>query len=665
MKKCLMIVLSLLCGTLFGQNYIITAVNNPADGGLMEGLIPLQIIGGIDFESGDLASYAFDNTGSDYPWVIGSNHVHAGSYSMNSTNHGVHNTESFIEMTVNFETDGFVEFFSKISSQRNRDYGRFFIDGTQVLEETGNIGIWESHFFEVSGGTHTFRWLYHKDGSGNLGEDRYFVDDIVFGLCNYAFGQTCTLTATSNEGYTFVDWTENGEIVSTEATIIFTVTRDRSLMANYRCSNSHAALGTLAGVFSVGAEEQIRFSQGNLQYIGNATTPYWKFAEHQWDCLDGDMQAGDSPLVNRDRFGWGTSGYDHGAVCYQPWSNSSYYYDYYAYGQFDYDLCDQTGMADWGYNPILNGGNIAHSWRTLEITEWVYLLYTRVTNSGVRFAKANVNNVNGVVLLPDDWEESNYPLNNTNKGNANYNTNMISSMQWNALELQGAVFLPVEGNAGSYWSASYENANEACRVEIGNGSLYPNEVDLRPSRHAVRLVRSAQDASCTIHLENGWAWFSAFVEYDENTLDHLKEQISAANPAAAIIKAQNKYVQYANGQWFGNLTTLDNTNMYMVQLDQPLDVTLTGFLVNPEAYPITLQVGWQWIGFLSPTTMSIEEALSNLTPNEGDVIKGQNGFATYTGNEWTGSLKNLLPGKGYMYQNNGTTPITFTYPSVP
>ena len=62
--------------------------------------------------------------------------------------------------------------------------------------------------------------------------------------------------------------------------------------------------------------------------------------------------------------------------------------------------------------------------------------------------------------------------------------------------------------------------------------------------------------------------------------------------------------------------------------------------------------------------MSLENALSNLTPNEGDVIKGQNGFATYSGTAWTGSLKILEPGRGYMYQNNGDEALILIYPTA-
>ncbi len=49
----------------------------------------------------------------------------------------------------------------------------------------------------------------------------------------YYEGATCTVTASANEGYRFVNWTENGTAVSTEATYSFTVDGDRELVANF------------------------------------------------------------------------------------------------------------------------------------------------------------------------------------------------------------------------------------------------------------------------------------------------------------------------------------------------------------------------------------------------------------------------------------------------
>ena len=44
--------------------------------------------------------------------------------------------------------------------------------------------------------------------------------------------------------------------------------------------------GRLGGLFSVGADKQVYFSQGNLQYC--ATTAVWRFAEHQYDFVGDD-----------------------------------------------------------------------------------------------------------------------------------------------------------------------------------------------------------------------------------------------------------------------------------------------------------------------------------------------------------------------------------------
>jgi gingipain R len=74
--------------------------------------------------------------------------------------------------------------------------------------------------------------------------DQWFlcVDDITIvegedpstGSGNFNYGETCTVTATPDEGYHFVNWTENGTEVSSEASYSFTVTGDRDLVANFQ-----------------------------------------------------------------------------------------------------------------------------------------------------------------------------------------------------------------------------------------------------------------------------------------------------------------------------------------------------------------------------------------------------------------------------------------------
>ncbi len=69
-----------------------------------------------------------------------------------------------------------------------------------------------------------------------------------------AIGATCTLVATANPGYTFLNWTENDEVVSTDATYSFTVTVARDLVANFQVSEQYTIWATcnpgLAGAVS-------------------------------------------------------------------------------------------------------------------------------------------------------------------------------------------------------------------------------------------------------------------------------------------------------------------------------------------------------------------------------------------------------------------------------
>ena len=324
----------------------------------------------------------------------------------------------------------------------------------------------------------------------------------------FAEGEICTLTATANEGYAFVNWTEtigddNSKVVSTSATYTFRVQDNRTLVANFEVVP--IPTGAINGKFTVNANGgKVYFSQGNLQYIGSATPAYWRFAENQWDYLGNNGQGSGNQTVDRDLFGWGTSGYNHGATCYQPWSTSTTSSDYYAYGNYEYNLNDSTGQADWGYNAISNGGNTENSgWRTLTHEEWTYLFKTRNTTRGIRYAKAKLNDINGVILLPDDWSSSYYALSNTNQAGASFSNNVITAAQWATLEQHGAVFLPAAGDRigtsvnnvgsdGNYWSASCNNSGSAWNVNFYEVTLYTNFNYYRYIGQSVRLVRPVQ-----------------------------------------------------------------------------------------------------------------------------------------------------------------------------
>lgn len=55
----------------------------------------------------------------------------------------------------------------------------------------------------------------------------------ISGTGIYTQGQTCTLIVSANSAFVFLNWTENGDVVSTDANYSFTVNGNRTLIANF------------------------------------------------------------------------------------------------------------------------------------------------------------------------------------------------------------------------------------------------------------------------------------------------------------------------------------------------------------------------------------------------------------------------------------------------
>ena len=225
--------------------------------------------------------------------------------------------------------------------------------------------------------------------------------------------------------------------------------RNVMLSAKVKMDSSSANVSS-NGTFSVSATQTVYFSQGNLQFLANATgasePPYtreWRFADFQWENLSyGTSASRFSESSNQwiDLFSYGTSGYDNGQAAYEPWSTNSYN-DY--PNDFPFLKANLTGNADWGYNAISNGGNTENSgWRTLSAAEWDYLLNQRPGN---RYVPANIDTQGGhpgYILLPDNWDTSLYDLNNYNVLKANKQDNTISITSWYSIfSPNGAVFI--------------------------------------------------------------------------------------------------------------------------------------------------------------------------------------------------------------------------------
>ena len=260
------------------------------------------------------------------------------------------------------------------------------------------------------------------------------------------------------------------------ALTVMTLTVGCKKLPEFTSNNGGGNTPSTTGGFSVSDSKQVYFAPGNLQY--QSSTNHWRFAENPWDIM-GESNTGIAVGYDGwiDLFGWGTGK--------EP-TNSSQNND------------DYSHYTDWGDNTIINGEN--HDWRTLSLSEWHYLINTRNTTSGIRFAKATMNDVCGVIFVPDNWSASYYDLNRANDPNVNFSINDIDRKAWvEIFEPYGAIFMPVTGcrmgvqyfdQGGVYWSSTSADDAQAYFFAFGDDSLGAEEkyISERFYGYAVRLA---------------------------------------------------------------------------------------------------------------------------------------------------------------------------------
>ena len=276
--------------------------------------------------------------------------------------------------------------------------------------------------------------------------------------------------------------------------------------AGTQASAQTAPANAINGKFSVAADKQVYFSQGNLQYTQSTAT--WAFAEHQYDMIgtdnvtggtvshdakDGDKVSGEALADKIDLFGWS------GSTAAVQWGVG-----------ISGNATDYSGdFVDWGSNTI--GTDAPDTWRTLTENEWEYVLSKRPDASTKRgVARINLSSdgtvyANGLILLPDTWTapagitfKSGVAGKRSLQAYADYQTFTLS--EWQQLESAGAVFLPAAGMRSTkqvlyahqevtLWTATYYDATDVGQVDADSRSIGT----YRSERYYGRTVRLVQD----------------------------------------------------------------------------------------------------------------------------------------------------------------------------
>jgi len=164
----------------------------------------------------------------------------------------------------------------------------------------------------------------------------------------------------------------------------------------------------------------------------------------------------------------------------------------------------------------------------------------------------------------------------------------------------------------------------------------------------------------TVTLNQGWNWWST--SFDSNAATLLSQMQQALGGNGIRIQSQtNGYSSYADGAWSGQLSGIDVTKMYKVNMASASTVTLSGQPVDPSQCTITLRKGNNWIGYPLTQPTDINTALANLSAADNDIVKDPDNSSFYLSGTWYGTLNTLEPGHGYVYQSTASGSKTFTY----
>ena len=213
---------------------------------------------------------------------------------------------------------------------------------------------------------------------------------------------------------------------------------------------------------------------------------------------------------------------------------------------------------------------------------------------------------------------------------------------------------PIKG--GTYTLAFTKDGYETKTVNV---TVIDNQrVDL----DTVFLISEGHTITQISEFATGWNPWTPNVDLDGATL--LSELKQALGTNGISITAQNgKFLSYnsTTNKWNGTLSTIDVGSMYKIKTANSCEISLNGPAIDPATHAVTIYPGNNWIGFFGTESMSIEQALANYTPTQGDSIIFNNMSSSFNGTKWNGTISELVPGNGYIYKSNATTTMTIFF----
>lgn len=193
--------------------------------------------------------------------------------------------------------------------------------------------------------------------------------------------------------------------------------------------------------------------------------------------------------------------------------------------------------------------------------------------------------------------------------------------------------------------------NEAMTLKVMAVGANFDESDVKEYTYGIR------QSDIKLNLTEGWNWSSHDVA-SPISVDEL------SGVASRVLTKTGEVIDDPVLGLVGNLTTIDGAETMKVKATKTTLLSFVGEQYNPSLTPIVLNKGWNWLGYPINQTMTINDALTYLDVEEGDVITNlDGGFATYSDDAWVGTLQTLIPGSGYLYK--AASSKSFIYNTTP
>lgn len=164
------------------------------------------------------------------------------------------------------------------------------------------------------------------------------------------------------------------------------------------------------------------------------------------------------------------------------------------------------------------------------------------------------------------------------------------------------------------------------------------------------LKRSDMD----FQMAEGWTWMSHNFERSLTPAELAKDE-----GISRIQSQSDEVIRDPEIGMIGTLTELTASQSYKIEASAATGRQRISDVACNPANPISISSGWNWIGYPSPQTMTVDEAFAPTAAETLDIIVGQNGFAQFDGEKWIGTLETMSPGMGYMYYSQSAKDVVY------